>query len=40
MTFITKAVQTKTTFLTTYEVTEGLYHLFFSDKVEKYSFWG
>lgn len=38
MTFITKAVQTKTTFLTTYEVTEGLYHLFFSDKVEKYSF--
>lgn len=40
VTFITKAVQTQTTFLTTYKVSEGLYHLFFNDKVEKCDFWG
>lgn len=38
VTFITKAVQIQTTFLTTYKVAEGLKHLFFSDKVEKFNF--
>lgn len=38
--FITKAVQIQTTFLTTSKVTEGLYHLFFSGKIEKHDCWG
>lgn len=38
VTFTIKAVQIQITFVTTYKVTGGLKHLFFSDKVEKFDF--